>query len=172
MPRNPNEYLGVCSLPSALCVVLDVIPPGAKNGNWKTLIYTHSIHVWYLYTYMWVDFYGKLVGKYTSPMDPSWDMIWHGFQYCFCCELYRFAWFSVKSNNLDDGNSEIYLHSNANLEGTSLKYNTQKTRPCEIPHVHILSPYLWGLSKIVGVSPNDHWLDTPQKIIQSTINIY
>ena len=21
----------------------------------------------------WLIFYGKLVGKYTSPMDPSWD---------------------------------------------------------------------------------------------------
>ena len=31
---------------------------------------THRIHVWYIYLDM-VDFYGKLVGKYTvRPMDP------------------------------------------------------------------------------------------------------
>ena len=35
---------------------------------WKYL-YTHSIHVWYIYLHL-VDFYGKLVGKYTSRVDP------------------------------------------------------------------------------------------------------
>ena len=32
-----------------------------------------TIHVWYIYdifTYLYVDFYGVHVGKYTSPMDP------------------------------------------------------------------------------------------------------
>ena len=32
-------------------------------------ITTHSIHVPYIYLHL-VDFYGKLVGKYTSTMDP------------------------------------------------------------------------------------------------------
>ena len=30
---------------------------------------THRIHVWYICLHL-VDFYGKLVGKYISPMDP------------------------------------------------------------------------------------------------------
>ena len=34
-----------------------------------TLVYfSHTIHVWYIYLHL-VDFYGKLAGKYTSPMD-------------------------------------------------------------------------------------------------------
>jgi len=28
----------------------------------------------YLPTWI-VDLYGKLVGKYTNPMDPSWDFV-------------------------------------------------------------------------------------------------
>ncbi len=34
---------------------------------------THRIHVWYIHLHL-VD-YGKLVGKYSSPMDPSWVML-------------------------------------------------------------------------------------------------
>ena len=30
---------------------------------------SHRIHVWYIYLHL-VDFYGKYIGKYTSPMDP------------------------------------------------------------------------------------------------------
>ena len=30
---------------------------------------THRIHVWYIYLHL-VDIYGKIVGKYTSLMDP------------------------------------------------------------------------------------------------------
>ena len=37
--------------------------------------HTHRIHVWYIYLHL-VDFYGKLAGKYTSPMDPSWDTVY------------------------------------------------------------------------------------------------
>ena len=41
--------------------------------------HTHGIHLWYIYLlisrkihiYLHVfEFYGKLVGKYTNPMDP------------------------------------------------------------------------------------------------------
>ena len=31
------------------------------------------IHVWYICLHL-VDFDGKLVGKYTSPMDASWEL--------------------------------------------------------------------------------------------------
>ena len=37
-----------------------------------TAFQSHTIHVWYIYLHL-VDFYGKLVGKYTSHMDPSWE---------------------------------------------------------------------------------------------------
>ena len=35
-------------------------------------VQTHRIHVWNIYLHL-VDLYG--VGKYTSPMDPSWEMM-------------------------------------------------------------------------------------------------
>ena len=67
-PRNPNEYLAVCSLPSALCVVLDVIPPGAKNWN----------SLWYIHLYVPFkksSIQTKNVGKYTIDGDPmGYDM--------------------------------------------------------------------------------------------------
>ena len=37
--------------------------------------YTHSIHVRYICLHL-VDFYGKCIGKYTSPMDAmSYDFL-------------------------------------------------------------------------------------------------
>ena len=35
---------------------------------------THTIHVWYIYLHL-VDFYGKLVGKYTSHMDSMGELV-------------------------------------------------------------------------------------------------
>ena len=35
----------------------------------KVLVQSHRIHVWYIYLHL-IDFYGKVVGKYTNPMDP------------------------------------------------------------------------------------------------------
>ena len=47
-----------------------------KRISFRKII-THTIHVWYihLHTHLHlVDFYGKYIGNYISPMDPSWAM--------------------------------------------------------------------------------------------------
>ena len=42
--------------------------------------HAHKIHVWYIYLHELVGFYGNLVGKYTSSMDPmGWDFKISGF---------------------------------------------------------------------------------------------
>ena len=42
------------------------------HGIWYMVYWPYMEYMVYLYTYTWiVDFYGKWVGKYTSPMDPS-----------------------------------------------------------------------------------------------------
>ena len=37
--------------------------------DYTTQLYSHTIHVWYMYLHL-VDFYGFHVGKYTHPMGP------------------------------------------------------------------------------------------------------
>ena len=39
---------------------------GSQKNN------SHTIHVWSIYLHL-VDIYGKIQGKYTSPMDALWD---------------------------------------------------------------------------------------------------
>ena len=46
------------------------------HGSWTRMI-THRIQVWYIYLqllFVLKDFKGRLVGNYTSPLDPSWDL--------------------------------------------------------------------------------------------------
>ena len=46
----------------------------SRNKKHIMQIMGQTIHVWYIFAYLpiyiYVDFYGVHVGKYTSPMDP------------------------------------------------------------------------------------------------------
>ena len=53
--------------PPVTCYSTSVIPRRSKLNSTSTC--SHRIHVWHIYLHL-VDFYGKLVGKYTSHMDP------------------------------------------------------------------------------------------------------
>ena len=46
-----------------------------QNGHHKKKKHDGSMgRTVYSAIHEWLDFYSKLVGKYTSPMDPSWEM--------------------------------------------------------------------------------------------------
>ena len=49
---------------------------GSKNATMQKCM-AHRIHVCSICLHL-VDLYGKLVGKYNSPMDPSWVVIFSG----------------------------------------------------------------------------------------------